>query len=149
MDSHKFFHPLKDIGHSHHHCKHVKCATKQNKEEELTITDVEIVSIPQDELKHRSTDYEHICNHVKYTNYSTHLGNHHHNKYTLGKRRQKFIKNRAFDHNYHHNNHFKIKIQDQVNPTFVSMKSLKESKNEPNNILETEKNYKKGFCALL
>jgi hypothetical protein len=55
---------------------------------------------------------KHICNHVKYTNYSNHLGNHHQTKYTLSKKRLKSPTHRHFDHKFHHRNQKAVKIQE-------------------------------------
>ena len=136
MASNKFIIDLKNLEHekSKNDVKNDRRKrSKHNSVSEITISEVELESIAEIETKSEKYHWnQHVCDHVKYTNYSTHLGNHHQTKYTLSKKRLKIPTNTVFDHKFHHKNHKSIKIQEQIIANNLNEKNVSNEKKKKN-----------------
>jgi len=85
---------------------------KQNSVGDVSENQLSRFSEKESKFERFNNSHKHICNHVKYTNYLNHLGNHHQTKYTLSKKRLKSPTHRQFDHKFHHRNQKAVKLQE-------------------------------------
>ena len=141
----------------------IKNVIKKNSIGDLTISDIQLGRISEKNTKYDKNNnfnqHIHVCNHVKYSNYANHLGNHHQAKYTLSKKRLRIPTHRLFDHKFHHKNHKVVKIQEPTNFSKIGLsKSKKEIEDESffnyndisqSNFMKNLQNLKDEKCCIL